>query len=113
MTIDIDSDRLFVACPVAGQVLVVNLNTYKIEQTIQAFPGVRIVELDKERKWMLLAGFVPYIEIRSMDDYALVNRFSCPHWARWIDIDSAGNTAYVTSEMKYGPWTYRPQMILR
>ncbi|MDP8255565.1 MAG: hypothetical protein P9M14_07450 [Candidatus Alcyoniella australis] len=103
MALDREGDRLFVTHPIAGSVSVVDLTDYRLVHELRAFPGVRAVGVDPQRRLLLLGGFSPIIELRSLDDFSLVARLAAPPWMRFIKVDSGAGRAYVTTNGK-GVW---------
>ncbi|MDP8256324.1 MAG: hypothetical protein P9M14_11295 [Candidatus Alcyoniella australis] len=94
---DPQTDRVLVALPLQGQVLVVDAATYETTALIDSLPGVRALHVDVPGRRLLLGGFGPYLELRSLDDLSLIDRIYAPPWVRWFDVDDQGRSVYFTS----------------
>jgi len=94
---DASTDRLFVTFPVFGRLLVLEASSYRVIQWVKTFPGVRAITIDAQDRWLFLGGFSSFLEVRSLDDYSLVDRLRAPPYCRWIAIDNENRVAYVTS----------------
>ncbi len=80
-------DRLILPLPASGRLLVVDAATYRQVALVESIPGVRAPVLSQQTKRLYLACVTPFLEIRSLDDYALLDRIAAPPWARWAAID--------------------------
>ena len=95
IALDAKRNRLFITLPILGEVLVVDARSYEPIATIGAFPGVRVVTVDAESGRLILGGFSPVIEIRSLGDFSLRNRVTGPYWMRWITVDAKRNRLFI------------------
>ncbi|MDP8256373.1 MAG: hypothetical protein P9M14_11540 [Candidatus Alcyoniella australis] len=95
--LDPQTDLLYVALPLRGQLLAVDLERYQPAALVPSFPGLRLVSLDHAGGRMIISGFAPLIEVRSLSDYSLIDRIPGPPWARWMDVDERNSKLYLTS----------------
>ena len=103
MAIDPATNRLFVAFPMEGELLVVDLETFTAQKWLSVFPGVRVLAVDQARRRLFLGGVSPIIEVRSLDDFSVIDRLSAPPWMRWLAFDAKNNRLYLTSQL-HGLW---------
>jgi hypothetical protein len=99
IALDARRHRLFITLPILGQVLVVDETSYRRAAAIHSFPGVRTVTVDAAQDRLILGGFSPVLEIRSLTDFSLQDRITAPSWMRWVAIDAARNKAYVAANV--------------
>jgi len=95
--------RLIMPLPAPGRLLVVDAETYEQLALIDASFGVRAPALNQKSKRLFLGSIAPYIEIRSLENYALIDRVAAPAWSRWLAVDEAQNRLFVAA---YQPGLY-------
>ncbi|MDP8225572.1 MAG: hypothetical protein P9L99_19585 [Candidatus Lernaella stagnicola] len=95
-------DRLVFSAPFPGALYSVTLEDLSIDE-FRTFPGVHELEIDPQRRWLLVAGLFSSLEIRDADTMALITRGYGPPWPRWWAVDSAGGKAYLTTKY-HGLW---------
>jgi hypothetical protein len=88
--------RLILPLPVPGVLLVVDAGTYRQIARVAALPGVRAPALSQQSKLLYLGCVTPLIEIRSLEDYALIDRVTAPAWTRWLAVDESRNRLWQT-----------------
>jgi len=98
-----DGQRLYITHPVLGRVSIVDVDTYRLTDSITAFPGVRAIAVDEQKGWLVLGGLSPVLEIRNIDDFSLVDRLLAPPWLRWVHVDAKRRMIYMTSGT-HGLW---------
>jgi len=103
MAHDPQTGRLFVTLPLLGQLMVIDLDSYEETRRVYTFPGVRVIALDTQNRRIYLGGFSPVIEIRSLDDFSIIDRITAPAWMRWMAVDTQRQRLYLTSG-GYGLW---------
>jgi hypothetical protein len=103
MAVDTTTDRLFVAFPMEGRLLVVDLGKFAILQWVDVTPGISLVAVDENRRRLFLGGLSPLVEIRSLDDLSLMARLQAPAWQRWLAFDAVENRLFLTSKL-HGLW---------
>ena len=97
LEIDHQAQRLYISFPALARIMAVNLEDFTIDGQYSALPGVRVMCVIPQKRWIALAGFTPFIEIRSLDDWSLVQRLYVPIWARWMDYDPDRNELYIAT----------------
>jgi len=103
LAIDRKADLLYITFPLMGRVLALDLAELEPRQWIEAFPGVRVAAVDDDNGLLILGGLSPVLEIRSCEDFSLIDRVKAPSWMRWATFDRDTNTIYFTSNL-YGLW---------
>jgi hypothetical protein len=98
VVLDAARRRLFVTLPIFGQVWVFDAASYRRTAVIDSFPGMRAIALDPEQNLLFMGGFSPLLEIRSLDNFALLDRIVGPAWMRWIAADPRRNKVYLSSK---------------
>lgn len=99
---DAERNRLLITLPIESALWVVNVDDPADNRRATAFPGVRTINLDPE-VGLLLGGFSPVLEVRSPDDFSLIDRFTVPPWSRMIAVDAARKKAYLACR-HHGLW---------
>lgn len=103
MTLDENNDLLYLSNPVGAVVHQLDLNSFKFIQEIETFFGVRVMEIIPEKNWILFAGFTPFLEVRSLADFRLIDRIAAPPWVRRIKANPQLGKAYITTG-GFGVW---------
>lgn len=98
IVLDPEKDRAFITVPILSEVIVLDLKTFKPVARFPAFPGVRVVGLDFVGRRIILGGFSPVLDIRSLDDFSLLDRIVAPSWMRWMTVDKKGRAYFTTRE---------------
>jgi hypothetical protein len=88
-------NRLIIPLPVPGQLIVVDAETYRQVALLDTFPSVRALTLSQQSKRLFIGCVAPFLEIRSLEDYALIDRIAAPAWCRWLDVDDARHRLFM------------------
>jgi len=110
LAIDRASDRAYLTNPICGSLLVIDLESYSILDEAAVFPGVRFAAIDHERRRLLLSGFAPILEIRSLDDLSLIDRLYIPPNVTWMVVEPSGGRAFFTPHDE-GVWSVDLQVV--
>ncbi|MDP8257544.1 MAG: hypothetical protein P9M14_17495 [Candidatus Alcyoniella australis] len=101
IVLDEQARLLYIALPLQGQILVMDADDYRTLEHVRAFPGVRVLLIDRPGDRLFCAGMSPLLEIRRLSDLSLIDRLEIPPWSRWMALDQAGNKLFLTS-FSYG-----------
>ncbi|MCZ7583456.1 MAG: hypothetical protein M5R36_09055 [Deltaproteobacteria bacterium] len=89
--------RLILTLPLLGELWVVDPEDYRVVERVETFFGARALALDERRDRLYIAGLTPYLEIRSLDDFSLIDRPVVPAWTHWITVDPNRYRVFLTT----------------
>jgi len=99
-TVDPEARRVYLASTVTGQVRVLDLDTLKPVDRFRLAPGLRNMNFDSARRWVLIANyFQGTLQAYDVTRKRIVGSLFLGTRLRWVDVDPESGKWYASSSV--------------